>query len=78
MAKQQLGTLSQSNFTAANEKSSTLFQKICKLASFGLFNIAQKLGEIDKMYTEDQLIKLQTAVNSLHEKFINHVFVRRD
>ena len=30
------------------------------------------------MYTDDELIKLQTTVKSLHEKFINQVFVRRD
>ena len=78
MAKKQLNKVSQTTFSVENEKSCTLFNKLCKLASHGLYDISKQLYEITHRYTDVDLIKLQTTVGRLHEKFINTVFIKRD
>ena len=77
MAKRQLNKVSQTNFSAENEKSCTLFKKLCKLAAHGLYNISKELYEINHRYTNDDLIELQTAVGRLQERYINTVFVNK-
>ena len=78
LSKELLKIKADKPFTIKDEKNNTLFQNLCRLAAFELFEVAKELQETSAIYSNDQIKALKGKVTAFHDQFIRDTFSGTD